>query len=264
LVRANATGSDYSVVLVVYRGTRGALQQVACSGGNDVRFGASAGETYFILAGSFLGSPSGRLILTLQAKPKLNISVSVDEVGSADSEIGAGTIRGTVRSSRPVIISLYGTLRQTVGRVHVISGDFGMNRQLLVPSTGQASWRAMVFSDDGAFGGGFAFASVNAAAYDQDDFANAEASSTVHLKGSDQIKLEPAQARILRLEGIPDGSMRVWSDLILGQTNILQTSSNLRDWAPVSTNLPLNSPFPWLDPRSATLPEKFYRVVTMP
>jgi uncharacterized repeat protein (TIGR03806 family) len=61
---------------------------------------------------------------------------------------------------------------------------------------------------------------------------------------------------------LADGSfqMEYWAPP--GQTYVLQTSTDLRNWFPVSTNVPTTAPFMLVDPDAGTAPYRFYRVVT--
>src|SRR5262249_9033763 len=144
-VEANAASSDYQTVLEVFTGSRGALELVTCSG-SAVQFGASAGTKYFILVGASFFNEAGHLILTVRGRPKLKISVTVDPDAAADSKIGAATIQGIVTSSQPVTISLNGLLRQRVGRLHIIAGEFGApqfyegDHPVLIRCSGRTPW----------------------------------------------------------------------------------------------------------------------------
>jgi uncharacterized repeat protein (TIGR03806 family) len=61
---------------------------------------------------------------------------------------------------------------------------------------------------------------------------------------------------------LDDGSfqMEYWAPA--GQTYILQTSIDLVNWTPLSTNVPTTAPFTLVDPGAADAPYRFYRVVT--
>jgi len=61
---------------------------------------------------------------------------------------------------------------------------------------------------------------------------------------------------------LADGSfqMEYWAPA--GQTYILQTSTDLVNWTPLSTNVPTTVPFTLVDPGAATAPYRYYRVVT--
>jgi hypothetical protein len=54
--------------------------------------------------------------------------------------------------------------------------------------------------------------------------------------------------------------MQYWAPA--GQTYVLQSSSDLLNWTPVSTNEPTSAPFPLVDPAPGSAPYRFYRVVT--
>jgi uncharacterized repeat protein (TIGR03806 family) len=60
----------------------------------------------------------------------------------------------------------------------------------------------------------------------------------------------------------PNGSfeMQYWAPA--GQTYILQSSADLLNWTPVSTNMPTSAPFTLVDPAPGAAPWRFYRVVT--
>ncbi|HKQ39612.1 MAG TPA: Ig domain-containing protein [Verrucomicrobiae bacterium] len=270
-IEAHAEASDYSVVLSVWTGARNALQEVACFGGDYVRFPASAGTTYFIMAGSRFREEGGHLVLVVNGRPKLKIGVTVDSEAGADSKIGAATIQGTVTCSEPVMINLTGLLRQTVGRFHVIAGTFGAPyyfpdgpEPLLVRCNGQTAWSARVFSDDGSFGGGHAFVSASAIASVDNDTATADTEGTIHLSGSTKVKLDVDQAQLLALGESESGTVLVQSISVMGRTNVLEASTNLRDWSPIATNVPLSNPFDWVDRDKRTHPQRFYRVLTLP
>jgi hypothetical protein len=209
------------------------------------------------------------LALTLHGRPKLKIGVSIDEVAGVDTKIGAATIQGSVTCSQPVMINLSGLLRQTVGRLHVIAGQFGVPyyfpgnaEPFFVRCSGQTPWSVRIFSDDGAFGGGHAFASAYAFAFAANDSAIAETSSTIHLNGSKRVKLDPDQPQMVSLETSPSGTVLVQSISVMGHTNILEVSTNLRDWTPLSTNVPVSNPVDWVD--GAGPSPRFYRIVTLP
>jgi hypothetical protein len=53
--------------------------------------------------------------------------------------------------------------------------------------------------------------------------------------------------------------MQYWAPA--GQTYILQTSADLLNWTPLSTNVPTSTPFTWIDAGATNTPVRFYRVV---
>ena len=87
-VIASTCGSDFDTVLTVYSGTCGALREVACNDDNgpscagtsaSMRFSATAGATYYLLASGF-GSSSGNLSLVASIAPRLTIGQSAGNV----------------------------------------------------------------------------------------------------------------------------------------------------------------------------------------
>src|SRR5260370_2367347 len=215
--------------------------------------------------------PGGHLVFKVTGRPALKIGVSVDTVGSVDTKTGVATIQGTVNSSRPVTIFVSGVLRQKVGRLHIISGEFGnppsvisQGSPVLVFCSGQCPWSVRIVSADGAFGGGYALISLSAFASDSDEFAMSQLSETLHLDGSARLKLDPLQPQLGSVQTSSSGTVLVQSLVVMGQTNILQASSNLRDWIPVTTTVPMSNPFTWLDVDGPNLPQRFYRILTFP
>jgi hypothetical protein len=49
-----------------------------------------------------------------------------------------------------------------------------------------------------------------------------------------------------------------------GLSYILQASTNLVNWVPISTNTPGTSPFVLMDPNATNFPRRFYRAVQSP
>ncbi len=184
-IEANTFGSDYDTTLSVYTGSRGALTQIACNddaGGLQSRvvFDAVAGETYFIMAGSFASGPGGNLVFSVDvAPPPLEIDLSINPTGLFNSRTGVATIRGTVTCSRPAFVDLFGELTQKVGRF-LIRGFFGT----FFECDGETAWSATVTSDNGLYLGGPANATVFAFAFDPftGDFAEDQASRKVTLR----------------------------------------------------------------------------------
>jgi len=50
----------------------------------------------------------------------------------------------------------------------------------------------------------------------------------------------------------------------LGSNYVLQASTNLLNWTPISTNLALTNYFNWLDPQATNYPRRYYRVQRQP
>ena len=270
-VEASTAGSDYSAMTTVYRGSRGALEPVACFGGDVIRFPLTAGIGYFFEVGSLFGGDGGHLNFTVHGRPRLKISVSVEADGSVNSKIGSATLQGTLTSSRPVTIYLSGALRQTAGRFHVISGTFGEESSgpfnpssVAISCPGQCQWSVRILSPDGSFGGGYALAALEAFAAEDSEYASAPTDQTVHLSGSTRLSLEPSAPRLLSGKKSGDGTVQLQSVLVLGQTNIVEASSDLLNWTEVGAIVPASNPSEWLDPGSLLQPRRFYRVLTLP
>jgi len=203
--------SDYPVMVAVYTGSRGSLEEVACLGSPYGAFSALAGTNYFLLVESaYPGSLGGQLTLAVAGRPKLKLNVSVDSIGSVDPRTGAATVHGTVASSQPATINLTGLLQQKIGRFRIISGEFGLSplspetQPILVRCAGQSSWSVRIFSPDGSFGGGHAFASISADADFDGDSAQADVSGTILLTASARFRLTTDQAQFLSGEPSPD------------------------------------------------------------
>jgi hypothetical protein len=165
-VVAHTFGSDYDTTLSVYTGSPGNLTLISCNDDfqslqSRVIFDASAGVTYWLMAGSFRGSPGGNLQLQVQVlPPPLVLTVSIRAAGTVD-RAGVATVRGTVTCSRPLPIELVGSLRQ-VTRRSVSLGYFSTS----VHCTGTTTWVAAVPGETGRFFAGPARAQVTATGTD--------------------------------------------------------------------------------------------------
>ncbi|HEV2208470.1 MAG TPA: chitobiase/beta-hexosaminidase C-terminal domain-containing protein [Verrucomicrobiae bacterium] len=60
------------------------------------------------------------------------------------------------------------------------------------------------------------------------------------------------------------GPFTVQFTATVGNTYVLQASTDLINWLPVATNTPATSPFTWVDPGSTNYPMRFYRVLQLP
>jgi hypothetical protein len=132
-VVANTFGSDYDTTLSVYIDDGGPLVQIACNDDweylqSQVFWTAEANVTYLIMVGAFGATPGGNLTFTMDEgtappqPPQIDMVVTVTG-GSVDPKTGEVTIRGEVMCSAPATGSLWGEVRQRVGRVY-ISGYF--------------------------------------------------------------------------------------------------------------------------------------------
>ena len=186
-LNANTFGSDYDTGLSLFSGTPGALTPLACNddaGGtlqSSLIFEAQAGTTYFFLVESYPGAGGGNLIFNLQeAPPPLELGLTIDPVGTVDGRTGVATIRGTVTCSQPVLLDLFGDLRQRLGR-SVSSAFFDIG----VSCNGQTRWSADVSPENGLFVAGRVAVNADANAEDPvtGDIVDARATATVRLKG---------------------------------------------------------------------------------
>jgi hypothetical protein len=181
-ILAHTAGSDYDTVLNVYTGARGSLTQVACSYYSPVLLDVVAGETYFFMVMPTAG-PGGNLMFSIQEGPSvLAFEVKLDRVSSFNSKTGEATVRGTATCNQPAWVDLWGNLRQTVGRLFTISGDFWQSFEC----NGVTPWKATLTPYSGKFAGGRANASVFACAYIEFEGACDEAPATITLQGGKQ------------------------------------------------------------------------------
>jgi uncharacterized repeat protein (TIGR01451 family) len=191
-IEANTFGSNYDTTLSAYTGVRGALVRIACNDDaqglqSRVRFGAMAGETYFLMVGAFASGPGGDLVFSVDvAPPPLEVNLSIDPLGAVVAKTGVTTISGTVTCSKPASVDLYGGLRQRAGRV-IIQGDFSD----FLGCDGETPWSATVVGENGLYKAGPADVSLSAFAFAGGEFAFAEASAGVRLRGSPPLKVCP-------------------------------------------------------------------------
>jgi hypothetical protein len=150
-IAVDTFGSDYDTTLSAWTGTRGNLEQVACNDDfqslqSRIRFTARAGVTYYLMVGSFPGTPGGNLVLHGHAlAPRMRLAVTLDPTGSV-TPTGAAIIHGDVSCSRPGDLTVYGTLRQQQGRRATV-GSF----RTAVTCDGVERWRARVLGETGTY-----------------------------------------------------------------------------------------------------------------
>jgi hypothetical protein len=132
----------------VTRPTRNA--QVACNDDSGslqsrISFTAEAGVTYHLLIGDFPGSPPGTLVLHGQAlPPPVTLAITIAATGSVSD--GAAVLHDTVSCSRPVDLTVTGTLRQQQRRRAAL-GSY----RTTVSCSGTTTWQATVLGETGAF-----------------------------------------------------------------------------------------------------------------
>ncbi|HEX9667572.1 MAG TPA: hypothetical protein VGA95_13575 [Thermodesulfobacteriota bacterium] len=167
LIEANTFGSDYDTTLSAYILDQGQLIQIACNDDcsslqSAILIDASTGETVFFMVGSFASGPGGNLVFNVNLPPPpLQINLTLDPVGSVSPSTGVATISGTVTCSKPAAVSVFGNLTQLFAR-HVIISGFLFS---FFECSGETTWSAPVFSDNGLFSAGKASASASADAF---------------------------------------------------------------------------------------------------
>lgn len=197
----NTIGSDYDTTLSLYSGVPGGLSQIGC---NDDWYGLQsrllvdglAGETYYIMVGSYASGPGGNLELFLgdplpEPPPPpppepLNFALSVNS-GTVVASTGAVTVSGTATCSRSAWAWVNGVVKQARGRDAII-GWFGT----FTPCDGTVAWTAQVWSDNRLFNGrSAALFTAGRAGYEAfgqaqtfDNFADAFVMGTVNLRGT--------------------------------------------------------------------------------
>lgn len=145
-------GSNYDTTLSAWTGTRGNLTQVACNDDfaslqSRIAFTADAGVTYYLMAGTFpIGGGGGSLVLNGQTlPPPMQLTVTLDATGSV-TPAGAATIHGNVTCSRPGSLSIYGTLREQIGKKATV-GSY----RITFACSGSGQWQATVLGETGFY-----------------------------------------------------------------------------------------------------------------
>jgi hypothetical protein len=184
---ANTFGSAYDTVLTVLVDTGSELQHVGCNDDtaglqSQVVFDAAAGGTYYFLVGSFNGLPGGALSFSLveapTPPPPLEVDVELDSRGSVDPRTGNAVVRGTIVCNQDATASLWGSLRQPVGRTGSLRGEFALGTSC---SAQRRGWSATVEPYSGRYVGGTASASAQAYASNGVTDASDHDSATIRL-----------------------------------------------------------------------------------
>jgi hypothetical protein len=124
---------------------------IACANDSEVirpglRFDATAGRTYFVMAAAY-SFEAGILNLTL--RPAVVATVAIDQTVAVNGQ-GVATVTGTLGCSQGVGgASLHVVLRQRVNRTLVIEGSRDLSN-LLCPTT-PAGWSATIIGSNGPF-----------------------------------------------------------------------------------------------------------------
>jgi hypothetical protein len=140
---------------------------IACARDGEVnvpgmRFDATAGRTYYVMAAAYRSDEAGLLQLTL--RPAIVASVGIDQNGNVDRQ-GIAVVGGTLACSQGVAgASLHVVLRQRVSKTLVIEGSKDLSN-LLCPTT-PTGWSATIIGSNGPFQKGKAEVLVTGSACD--------------------------------------------------------------------------------------------------
>jgi hypothetical protein len=164
-------GSTLGTSLTVLTDLGSGLTEIACMNERfagelpGVRFDATAGSTYFIMASrsTFMDEASS-LVLHLTLRPAIVATVGVNPTGMVDGQ-GVASVAGTLVCSQGVAgASLHVELRQRISKKLVISGSRDLSN-LLCPTT-PSSWSATITGTNGSFAKGQAEVFVMGSACD--------------------------------------------------------------------------------------------------
>jgi hypothetical protein len=170
-------GSGYGTVLDVFADVDGELSLVGC-GGDQMDFTATAGTTYhFMVSAAAFGGDLVLSVLDLGAPLELTVRVTAALV---DRRTGTATLEGTATCNQRADIGIWGQLRQKVGRGLLVRADFFAG----VTCNGTTPWRAIVRSDQGAFGQGFAEVLMSASGCSQVSCDDDSQETVIRLRGS--------------------------------------------------------------------------------
>ncbi len=153
-VIVDVSTSTYSAGVIVATGSPGNFALQVC-GPRTVEFRASAGSTYYILAfdDQLDGSGTGGLLRISfnAAPPPPTVNVSVDPVARFNSSTGGATLTGTFTCTNANFVTVFGDLRQPVGRFTIHGSFFFFSSGC---NGAPQAWTAQVVADNGKFAGG--------------------------------------------------------------------------------------------------------------
>jgi len=141
-IELDSSASNYYTVISVWTGPRGAWSNVNCNYSNHIRFDAMAGQTYYIMVGTW-GSGGNLSFSATLAPPPLAIDVSIDPIGSVKTTTGVATVKGSVTCNQATFVDGWGYVQQKVGK-GIIQGYvyFYVN---CMPGTTSA-WSSTIYS----------------------------------------------------------------------------------------------------------------------
>jgi Family of unknown function (DUF6299) len=181
-ILVDVSGSDYSAGVIVSAGT---ISNVITCGPQIVEFFADAGTDYYLLIfdDQLDGSGNGgTLSLNVDVTPPPpDVTLTVNRAGGFNAKDGTAIVSGTASCTGDHVdfFEVDGNMRQNVGRF-AITGSFFAE---LVCDGATHDWSAIVYPDNGKFGGGRAQVGAFAFACNIVTCGEADAFQTVTLKG---------------------------------------------------------------------------------
>jgi hypothetical protein len=160
-IYVDTRASDYNVSVSAYNGLPTPLTQIGCAVG-VLKFKATRGTVYHILLNPFFRAAGGRLNLLVRSVPPLKIQVSIDGPVLLDPKTGKATIRGRVKSNRPVTFSFAGTLCQNSGHNYQSKATFNLS----MSCEKNARWTATLGSSDRPIRPGFGVVAATGFGFD--------------------------------------------------------------------------------------------------
>jgi len=115
-VELDSSASNYPTTISVYTGPRGYWGYVSCNYTDRVRFDAVAGQTYYIMIGTYATRGRNLSFSMKLAPPLLTIDVSLNNVGYVVPATGVATVTGTVTCNQSSYINGWGYVHQKVGK----------------------------------------------------------------------------------------------------------------------------------------------------
>lgn len=225
LYEANTFGSDYDTTLGAYTGTRGNLTELAC---NDDTFGLqsqlviplAAGQTVYFMVGAYNSGPGGNLAFNLNLwtppppPPPLTVELTLASVGTIDPVTGVAVVRGTATCSLWSYVSVFGVLRQRIGR-SIVEAYFWS----FAECNGSTPWEAQVIAQNALLVAGQAEVRVEAYFFDAvyGQSAYAQQNGTVRLRGGTG---RVSTSASLNRANFPTDSVRSLEDVIRADSRL--------------------------------------------
>ena len=216
---ANTFGSDYDTTLGAYAGTRGNLIELACNDDagsfqSQVVLQLSAGETVYFMVGAYGSGPGGNLAFNLNLwtppppPPPFTVGFTLANTGTVDAVTGIAVVRGTSTCSLWSYVSIFGVLRQRIGR-SIVEAYFWS----FAECNGSMPWEAQVRAQNALLVAGPTEVWVDAQFFDPvfGQVAYAQQNGTVRLRGG---TVRDSTSASLGRANLPLDSVRSLEDVI--------------------------------------------------